>query len=134
MSPPNVTFLVSSSSRGGEKRALHLQPRLVGAGLPAVRDDRRPVALPAEEEEDQEGGSGAAGEGGGGGIFQQVLRGRQVPLQNGGWMYEPPNPLVSRFHSSLAPICLSSIFYHTLDFQSKPCITPSNHSLTHYSE
>lgn len=52
----------------------------MGAGLPAVRDDRGPVAVPAEEEEDQEGGSGAAGEGGGGGIFQQVLRGRQVRL------------------------------------------------------
>lgn len=71
---------LSSSSGGGEKRALHVQPRLVGAGLPAVRDDRGPVPLPAEEEEDQKGGSGAAGEGGGGGIFQQVLRGRQVPL------------------------------------------------------
>lgn len=71
---------LSCSSGGGEKRALHLQPRLVGAGLPAVRDDRGPVALPAEEEEDQEGGGGAAGEGGGGGVLQQVLRGRQVPL------------------------------------------------------
>lgn len=52
----------------------------MGAGLPAVRDDRGPVSLPAEEEEDQEGGSGTAGEGGEGGIFQQVLRGSQVPL------------------------------------------------------
>lgn len=52
----------------------------MGAGLPAVRDDRGPVSLPAEEEEDQEGGSGAVGDGCGGGIFQQVLRGRQVPL------------------------------------------------------
>lgn len=52
----------------------------MGVGLPAVRDDRGPVPLPAEEEEDQEGGGGAAREGGGGGIFQQVLRGRQVPL------------------------------------------------------
>lgn len=67
----------------------------MGAGLPAVRDDRGPVALPAAEEEDQAGGSGAAGEGGGGGIFQQVLRGRQVPLQSGGWTFEQPNPLVS---------------------------------------
>ena len=75
-----VTSVLSSSSGGVEKRTLHLQPRLVGSGLPAVRDDRGPVAVPAEEEEDQEGGGGAAGEGGGGGIFQQVLRGRQVPL------------------------------------------------------
>lgn len=80
-----LLFLVFSSTRGGEKRALHVQPRLVGAGLPAVRDDRGPVALSAEEKEDQEGGSGEAGEGGGGGILQQVLRGRQVPLQDGGW-------------------------------------------------
>lgn len=56
----------------------------MGAGLPAVRDDRGPVALSAKEKEDQEGGSGEAGEGGGGGILQQVLRGCQVPLQDGG--------------------------------------------------
>lgn len=69
---PSSSF-PSCSAGGGEKRALHVQPRLVGAGLPAVRDDRGPVALPAEEKEDQEGGSGEAGEGGGGGILQQVL-------------------------------------------------------------
>lgn len=85
-------LLVSSSTGGGEKRALHVQPRLVVAGLPAVRDDRGPVALSAEEEEDQEGGGGEAGEGGGGGIFQQVLRGGPVPLQDGGWTLWKTSP------------------------------------------
>ena len=33
------------------------------------------------------GESGEAGEGGGGGIFQQVLRGGPVPLQDGGWRF-----------------------------------------------
>lgn len=83
---------MSSSTRGGEKRALHVQPRLVGTGLPAVRDDRGPVALSAKEKEDQEGRSGEVGEGGGGGILQQVLRGCQVPLQDGGWTIWEINP------------------------------------------
>ncbi|CAF97275.1 unnamed protein product [Tetraodon nigroviridis] len=87
---------------GGEKRALHLQPRLVGAGLPAVRDDRGPVALPAEEEEDQEGGGGEAGAGGGGGVFQQVLGGGPLPLQDGGWRSATcvPTRLLNAFPSS----------------------------------
>lgn len=101
---------VSSSAGGGEKRALHVQPRLVGAGLPPVRDDRGPIALSAEEEEDQEGGGGEAGEGGGGGIFKQVLRGGPVPLQDGGWTlwktgqssrtFRLPDESPDRFHGS----------------------------------
>lgn len=91
---------LSSSAGGGEKRALHLQPRLVGAGLPPVRDDRGPVSLPAAQEEDQEGGSGAAGEGGGWGIFQQVLGGRQVHLQIGGWALERPRSAPLRINAN----------------------------------
>lgn len=45
----------------------------MGAGLPDVRDDRGPVALPAAQEENQEGGGGAAGEGGAGELLRQVL-------------------------------------------------------------
>lgn len=63
---------VSLSSGGGEQPALHLQPRLVGAGLPAVRDDRGSDAIPAAQE-DESGRGGGAGEGHGGGVHQQVL-------------------------------------------------------------
>lgn len=54
----------------------------MGAGLPAVRDDRGPDAVPAAQE-DEAGRGGGAGEGRGGGVHQQVLRGRQVHVQAG---------------------------------------------------
>lgn len=50
--------LVSLSSRGDPERELHRQPRLVGAGLPDLRDDTGPVALPQAQGARQAGGGG----------------------------------------------------------------------------
>lgn len=60
----------------------------MGDGLPAVRDDRGSDAVPAAQE-DEAGRGGGAGEGRGGGVQQQVLRGRQVPVQAGGLRRSP---------------------------------------------
>lgn len=78
----NVTSrcLCPISSRGGEKRALHIQSRLVGSRLSPLRDDWGPVTLSATQEKNQARGSGAASQRGGGRIFQQVLRGCQITL------------------------------------------------------
>lgn len=76
-------FVRLFSAGGGEERALHVQPGLVGSGLPAVRDDRGPVAFSAAQKEDQARGGGATRQRGGRGVLLQVLRGRQVALQNG---------------------------------------------------
>uniref|UniRef100_A0A663F4A5 G protein-coupled receptor kinase n=1 Tax=Aquila chrysaetos chrysaetos TaxID=223781 RepID=A0A663F4A5_AQUCH len=70
------------SSGGGEERALHVQPRLVGSRLPGVRDDRGTVPLPAAQEEDQAGGGGAVGEGSAGGVLREVLALRPLPLHH----------------------------------------------------
>ncbi|XP_066839720.1 uncharacterized protein [Anser cygnoides] len=62
--------------RGDQQRALRLQPRLVGPGLPGVRDDRGAVALPRPQGAGEAGGGGEAGAGAAGALLGQVQRGR----------------------------------------------------------
>lgn len=104
--PPHLSAgrLVSRSSGSGEQPALHLQPRLVGAGLPAIRDDRGSDAVPAAQE-DEAGRGGGTGEGRGGGVLQPVLRGRQVHVQAGRRTVSTSQFVSCRFHPLILCFC-----------------------------
>lgn len=86
--PPAVSQLPSlpsstPSSGGPEQPEVRPEPRLLGSGLPHLRDDRGPVAIPRPQGEGEEGRGGPPRPGDRGGVLPQVLRRGQVHLQNG---------------------------------------------------